>query len=398
MMKFTFGQILREKRRELALSQAELAEKMGVSVQTISRWETDSGMPDISQIVPLARLLGTTTDILLGMEISEDEAVNDILEEGERLVISHGVNALTLGVGNDGDYFKAAYLKLFEKTKKYPYNSKLLIRCADYGLIYLRNCVRRKYPITEDDLNNLYKDIKRMLTTVIDFGDDIECVVSAKQFLTEVYACMGNESGAYEVVNELPRKYKLPSQFRVAKILNDHEKKKEFGKLIYENGFWDFTCSCMTLYESYTVLGKPEREKALEVLEVALAFLETVHGTIDEEYYLQDKIIYLKRMAMEYLRDGDFERCLDCIETITDSLERLYFVVTEPYTVDYSGTFKTFSAHGKKSFGENPQKKDIIDGLMWTLKECYAECGDRENNPIVTSERYKNCVNRIMAL
>lgn len=398
-MKFTFGQIIREKRKNLALSQAEIAEQMGVSVQTVSRWETDSGMPDITQIVPLARVLGTTTDILLGMENDEDAVVNSILEEGEKLIISHGVNALTLGVDNDADYYKAAYLKLLEETKKYPYNSKLLLRCADYGLVYLRNCVRREYPITEDALNDLYKELKRMLTTVVDFGDDLACKVGAKRYLAQVYACMGNEREAYEAASELPYKYKLPCQFGIAKIINDHEKKRKFAKIRYENEVYEFTCSCMSLYESYTVLGKPEREKAIKVLTKALEFLETVRGTVDEEYYLQDTIIYLKRMAMEYLRDGRIDACLDYIEKITDAcVELFYIVMSSPTVPDVSDVFRNPDGYNEKSFGDDPRKEDVIEGLLWTLRECWAECGDRENNPIVTSERYKNCVNRIMAL
>ncbi len=397
-MKFTFGQMLREKRRELALSQAELAEKMGVSVQTVSRWETDNGMPDISQIVPLARLLGTTTDILLGMEISEDEAVNDILEEGENIILSHGVSALCLGVENDAVYYEEAYKALLEYTKKYPYNSKLLLRCADYGKVYLKNCVRRQYPITEEELSDLYKELKRMLTTVIDFGDNLSCKVGAKRYLAEVYAYMGNEREAYAMARELPKKYKIPCQFGIAKALDDHEKKRKYAKQRYENGVCEFTCNCMSLYESYTVLGKPQRDKAIEVLETALSFWKTVHGTVDEEYYLQNKIVYLKRMAMEYLRDGNFERCLDYIELITDDLIALYNVIVDPSAFEYSTAFRIVGEHGKRTFGDKPLKKDIIEGLMWALKECYAECGDRENNPIVNSDRFKKCADIIASL
>lgn len=38
-MKPTFGQMMKEKRKALKLTQSDLAEKMGVSAQTVSRWE-----------------------------------------------------------------------------------------------------------------------------------------------------------------------------------------------------------------------------------------------------------------------------------------------------------------------------------------------------------------------
>ena len=68
----TFGQRLKKYRKEAGLTQLELAEAIGVSMQAISKWETDVGMPDISQIVPLSHELSVSSDILLGIA-KEDE-------------------------------------------------------------------------------------------------------------------------------------------------------------------------------------------------------------------------------------------------------------------------------------------------------------------------------------
>ena len=62
----TIGQTIKLYRKEKNLTQSELAELIGVSTQAISKWETDSGMPDISQLIPLARVLEISTDNLLG--------------------------------------------------------------------------------------------------------------------------------------------------------------------------------------------------------------------------------------------------------------------------------------------------------------------------------------------
>ena len=59
------GQIIKFYRKEKGFTQGELAEIIGVSVQAISKWETDAGMPDISQIVPLAKALNVSTDTIL---------------------------------------------------------------------------------------------------------------------------------------------------------------------------------------------------------------------------------------------------------------------------------------------------------------------------------------------
>ena len=41
---------------------------LNVTAQAILKWENDVGFPDISQIVPLAKALGISTDILLGKD------------------------------------------------------------------------------------------------------------------------------------------------------------------------------------------------------------------------------------------------------------------------------------------------------------------------------------------
>ena len=53
---------LREKRK---LSQKELAEILGISNKTVSKWENGLGLPDIQMIVPLSQALGVSTDFIL---------------------------------------------------------------------------------------------------------------------------------------------------------------------------------------------------------------------------------------------------------------------------------------------------------------------------------------------
>ena len=48
------GAFLKQCRKEKNLTQEQLAEKFGVSVRTVSRWETGSNMPDLSILVELA--------------------------------------------------------------------------------------------------------------------------------------------------------------------------------------------------------------------------------------------------------------------------------------------------------------------------------------------------------
>ncbi len=54
----TISENIRFFRKKRKLSQRELAELLGVSYKTVSKWETGVGLPDIQIIVPLSQALG----------------------------------------------------------------------------------------------------------------------------------------------------------------------------------------------------------------------------------------------------------------------------------------------------------------------------------------------------
>lgn len=71
MNKTTMGQLIAAKRKELGLTQQELADKMGVTDKAVSKWERDLSCPDVSTIPHLAEELGLTPDELLGASKAE---------------------------------------------------------------------------------------------------------------------------------------------------------------------------------------------------------------------------------------------------------------------------------------------------------------------------------------
>lgn len=62
------GSTIRELRLSRGLRQEQLATELGVSVQTISRWENEVNLPDLSMLPILASFFRVTTDYLLGVK------------------------------------------------------------------------------------------------------------------------------------------------------------------------------------------------------------------------------------------------------------------------------------------------------------------------------------------
>lgn len=68
-----------EERKKNGWSQEELASKLGVSRQAVSKWESSGSIPDLQRILQMSELFGVTTDYLLKDEI-EEERQNEYIE------------------------------------------------------------------------------------------------------------------------------------------------------------------------------------------------------------------------------------------------------------------------------------------------------------------------------
>lgn len=77
-MNVEIAQRLATMRREQGYSQEELAERLGLSRQAVSKWERAESSPDIGNIVALAKLYGVSVDDLLCID---DGVVDDVLFE-----------------------------------------------------------------------------------------------------------------------------------------------------------------------------------------------------------------------------------------------------------------------------------------------------------------------------
>ena len=64
-------------RKKKGWSQEELADKVNVSRQAVSKWEGAQTIPDLDKILQLSALFGVTTDYLLKDEIEDEELTND---------------------------------------------------------------------------------------------------------------------------------------------------------------------------------------------------------------------------------------------------------------------------------------------------------------------------------
>lgn len=79
-MENTLGKRISDLRRQKGLKQDDLAEKLNVSPQAVSKWENDQTCPDITLLPELAKILGVSVDELLSGKKEEIPTVRMIAE------------------------------------------------------------------------------------------------------------------------------------------------------------------------------------------------------------------------------------------------------------------------------------------------------------------------------
>ena len=83
MYEETFGQRLSRIRKEKGLTQEDIAKKIVISPQAVSKWENDVSSPDILVLSSLADILGVSVDVLLGRKDFNPEDVKEEKPEKE---------------------------------------------------------------------------------------------------------------------------------------------------------------------------------------------------------------------------------------------------------------------------------------------------------------------------
>ena len=73
----TIGERIAQKRKENNLSQEALGEALGVSRQSISKWESDNSLPEIEKLIAMSKLFSVSVGWLLGVEETEQRAEAD---------------------------------------------------------------------------------------------------------------------------------------------------------------------------------------------------------------------------------------------------------------------------------------------------------------------------------
>ncbi len=207
------NRIIREKRKEIGLTQEQIAEYLGVSTPAVNKWEKGATYPDISLLSPLARLLKVDLNTLL--------CFNEGLTNQE---VSHFSSEIINMVRKSG--FESGFTMAMDKIQEYP-NCDLLI----HSMAQLLDGSLMMSGISGDEKKKYSNQITALYERAADSGED-KIRNGAIFMLTSKYKEQGNYGKAQEMLDLLPERTAWDKNQLQAELFIKQNKLTEAAKLL----------------------------------------------------------------------------------------------------------------------------------------------------------------------
>ncbi len=185
MNHYSFGNTLKTLRHEKGITQSRLAELLNISPQSVSKWETDLGYPDLTLLIPLSDIFGVSIDYLLGKHVNT--------KADELAAAKAQTDALWLDtLKNDRDNDAACIAIWRTLLAKYPADSE----CRNQLAFQLESCDGAP----DDEALARRREACGLYTAVLDESRDGEARAFARSRLVWLYA---NKLGETELAIKL---------------------------------------------------------------------------------------------------------------------------------------------------------------------------------------------------
>ena len=186
LMNLLIGENIKRLRRERDLTQEEVAAHLGVSFQSISKWERGDGYPDITMLPALANYFGVSVDELLGTTELEKREKYDALNR-------------TWAENNKNGLHRENVTLMRQSLKTWPNDALLLVQLSTS---------LEKLDGTEEEKRRYLLESVAVQEQILRYGIDSE-VRNATQFnICFAYRKLGEQEKALEQAKKLPNLYK----------------------------------------------------------------------------------------------------------------------------------------------------------------------------------------------
>ena len=367
----TIGKIIKYLRKERNWTQEELAERLGVTSQAVSKWETEAGLPDISLIGPIASAFGVSTDVLFGIsQNNENEEAVKIIKEARAYCRSEA------NLKN----CKLWRSRLLEGLKHYPTNTKLLMECLESGI-----CL--SYPANEmydkENGKDIYLETVKQAKLVEKYSRNINDIMRANMITVLLHSAYGDFETANEQAKKFPTRCDMTDNCMRSYIA---ESEKDYhNQIVYLQA--DLFYHLESLLDILSRMGAAyykTKDYCLseEVFLIALNAINSICGTDNlPPFHRRNSGDIYTLLAQVHLAKGDTEKALYMLERTAE------YDLNEPENYDELQT-PTF----------NKVHLPYKTGKEKTLNQLLLRLSNPAFDRLKESERYIRLINRIKSV
>lgn len=286
------NQIIREKRKELSLTQEQIAEFLGVSTPAVNKWEKGITYPDITLLPALARLLKTDLNTLM----SFNEDLTDI-------EIENFVNELDKVVQEQG--YQVAFQKAIDKIHEYPTCDELI-----YSAILYLDGARFLYSVAEPEQ---YQETFEIFYQRLSKNENSEIRDISISMLISYARKRGEYSKAEELINTLPfskinKEEQLAILFRCQGKYDDAEKIWEHRVL---KGVTDIQTALINMIEKSLIENNNQDAK----------YFADLYENITHKFCFPEWIRYNAHLQI-YLENKDRAKCIAILKKMLPAMKK----------------------------------------------------------------------------
>jgi len=303
-MSLSMGQIIKELRKKSGFTQEELAERLGVTYQAVSKWENESGMPDISQVVPLASVFSVSTDVLFGVAgTTENEEAWKIVHQADS-VKKYG----------ELETYLNAYEILLDGMKKYPNNLIIMNNCMNLGVSL--SLPENGWIYAAGRAKEIASETIRQANFIMTNSKNINDILSARQTLVFLYSAQEKfDLATNEARNFPPRTdFTLYSNMAIVnEYMKNHKRAAEYLCTNIDYTLQAFENDIARLGKAYFNDGK-----YADAISVYETFFEVMKAVFKDEcplsYHDFDSGDCYLLLAEAYLAIGERSKAMDAVE------------------------------------------------------------------------------------
>lgn len=300
-MTLPIGAIIRNLRARQKVTQEQLAASLGVTPQAISRWEAETGYPDIELLPSIAAFFGITTDELLGVR-QEERAAR--LAEIHRIIDEHN----ELGTGAE------AIPEARQFAAEFPGDERVQEHLAD--------TLCRAYMWEELPDTDALAEAERIFRTLAERTENMEYRGNILESLAILYAVgFRDTQKAVQVTGQLPS-MRFSREESLSQIAGTAAQRGDNSLLHYAQDYIDRLTDTLAMQISHYTINRipntPERwDEKIAVFEKMIELYTLVYG--ENLLFYHGRLAYLWRVIATYkVAQKKTGETLDCLEKMCD--------------------------------------------------------------------------------